>query len=92
MRDYKREWREYERACIEELRESLSACEVDEPFHLISMRVHRGEVNPGKAGIVKALNGRWHSWEIIRETDFDSTHEISAGVWRRLTEVTKSLA
>ena len=91
MSGYRRDWRGFERACVEELRGSLSACEVDEPDHLISIRVHRAEVNPGKAGIVGALNGRFDRWDLIKETDLDLLHEIAAGVARRLAEFTEGL-
>tara|TARA_R100000458_G_C8245063_1_gene223208 strand:- start:677 stop:1060 length:384 start_codon:yes stop_codon:yes gene_type:complete len=91
LRDYRREWRDFERACVEELRESLSACEVDEPCHLLSMRVYRGELIPDKKGVIEALSGRFDSWELIREADFDILMGMPKKTWERLMEFTESL-
>ena len=91
LRDYRREYREFERACVAELRDSLSVCEASAPFRLVSMAVHRCELIPGKTGVIEALSGRFDSWELIREADFDMLQDISRKAWERLTEFTASL-
>ena len=91
LRDYRREWREFERACVAELRDPLSVCEVSAPSRLVSMAVHRCELIPDKTGVIEALSGRFDSWELIREADFDMLLYIPKKAWERLTEFTESL-
>lgn len=91
LRDYRREWRDFERVCIEEIRESLSVCDADQPFYLISTRVYRAELIPDKTGVIEALSGRFDSWELIREADFDMLMGIPRKTWERLREFTEGL-
>ena len=91
LRDCRRDWRDFERACIEELRESLSVCEATAPFTLVYIGVYRGELIPDKTGVIEALGGRFDSWELIREADFDMLMGIPRKTWERLRELTESL-